>query len=68
MRNYTHKASNHPFHQVKEAGFFSPSGNKSRLRLYSTTLFTDNREVIIDHNGEEYRLRLTSKGKLILTK
>lgn len=26
------------------------------------------REAIIIHNGENYRLRITSKGKLILTK
>lgn len=26
------------------------------------------REVVIVHAGEEYRLRVTSKGKLILTK
>lgn len=25
-------------------------------------------EMIIDHGGEEYRLRITSKGRLILTK
>ncbi|GGC51719.1 hemin uptake protein HemP [Chelatococcus reniformis] len=31
-------------------------------------LFTDGREVIIVHNDERYRLRVTSKGKLILTK
>jgi hemin uptake protein HemP len=26
------------------------------------------RELIIEHAGEEYRLRITGKGKLILTK
>jgi hemin uptake protein HemP len=31
-------------------------------------IFTDGREVIIVHNEERYRLRVTSKGKLILTK
>lgn len=31
-------------------------------------LMGDDREVIIVHQGEEYRLRLTSNNKLILTK
>jgi hemin uptake protein HemP len=57
-------------HQKKEIGFppSSEKENQSCPRLYSATLFTHNREVIIEHAGEEYRLRLTSKGKLILTK
>ena len=36
--------------------------------LSSAELFDGSREVIIDHQGELYRLRHTSKGKLILTK
>jgi len=39
-----------------------------RQRLNSDTLFGGAREVIIEHAGDEYRLRLTSQGKLILTK
>ncbi len=39
-----------------------------RLRLNSTELFGTAQEVIIEHAGEEYRLRLTRQGKLILTK
>ena len=39
-----------------------------RLRLNSRDLFAMSREIIIDHASEEYRLRLTSQGKLILTK
>ncbi|MFZ2403705.1 MAG: hemin uptake protein HemP, partial [Methylobacter sp.] len=31
-------------------------------------LFGTTREVVIEHSGEEYRLRLTRQGKLILTK
>ena len=34
----------------------------------SRTLFTDTREIIIQHEDERYRLRLTSNNKLILTK
>lgn len=39
-----------------------------RPRLQSTELFGTAREVVIEHAGEEYRLRLTRQGKLILTK
>lgn len=36
--------------------------------LRSADLFADAREIVIDHCGDRYRLRCTSKGKLILTK
>lgn len=36
--------------------------------LRSRDLLGDAREVVIEHDGELYRLRCTSKGKLILTK
>lgn len=31
-------------------------------------LFQGNQEILIGHNGEHYRLRITKNGKLILTK
>ena len=31
-------------------------------------LFMGDREITIEHNGELYRLRITAKGGLILTK
>jgi hemin uptake protein HemP len=34
----------------------------------SAEIFKGLREVVIKHNGAEYRLRITSSGKLILTK
>lgn len=37
-------------------------------RLCSKDLFASSNEVIIEHAGEQYRLRLTRQGKLILTK
>ena len=40
------------------------SGN----RLDSRELFATEREIIIAHGEEHYRLRLTSQNKLILTK
>jgi hemin uptake protein HemP len=36
-------------------------------RLTSEALLGTRREVVIVHNGREYRLRLTQNGKLILT-
>lgn len=37
-------------------------------RLHSKELFGSAREIVIEHAGDEYRLRLTRQGKLILTK
>jgi hemin uptake protein HemP len=37
-------------------------------RLDSRDLFIGTREIIIEHGGELYRLRLTQQNKLILTK
>ncbi len=43
----------------------SPAG---KARLSSRLLFGTQNEVLIEHQGEDYRLRITSNGKLILTK
>ena len=37
-------------------------------RIDSTELLRGGRELVIQHGADEYRLRLTSKLKLILTK
>jgi hemin uptake protein HemP len=37
-------------------------------RVESPVLFQRRREVVIVHNGQEYRLRITKSDKLILTK
>ena len=37
-------------------------------RITSTELLRGGRELVIQHGADEYRLRLTSKLKLILTK
>jgi hemin uptake protein HemP len=43
--------------------------NKQVLpRIESSTLFKGVQEIIIDHMGQEYHLRLTNQGKLLLTK
>ncbi len=47
--------------------FGTPLKPASR-RVGSGELMQGIRELIIEHSGDEYRLRITSKGKLILTK
>jgi hemin uptake protein HemP len=37
-------------------------------KIESNLLFAKSNEITIIHNGQEYKLRLTSNGKLILTK
>lgn len=37
-------------------------------RINSRTLLGDEGKVIVDHNGQEYLLRETKAGKLLLTK
>jgi hemin uptake protein HemP len=44
-----------------------PQPPKQRARVSSSTLLGEMRELIIEHNGREYRLRVTSHGNLILT-
>lgn len=36
-------------------------------RVKSETLLSGGRELVIEHAGRDYRLRITNKGKLILT-
>lgn len=40
----------------------------SKPRLKSEDLFRNGSELIIEHRGEEYRLKLTRNDKLILNK
>jgi hemin uptake protein HemP len=45
------------------------SQNVSSTRVVtSDVLLAGTRELVIKHAGEDYRLRLTNQGKLILTK
>jgi hemin uptake protein HemP len=41
---------------------------RQRTRIHLADLMRGAREVILFHEGEEYRLRITKAGKLILTK
>lgn len=45
-----------------------PSPSIVRKRISSAALLGNDREIEIEHAGQLYRLRLTSLGKLILTK
>lgn len=45
------------------------NGEAAGIPTYkSQALLSGGREAVIQHAGEEYRLRLTRQGKLILTK
>lgn len=37
-------------------------------RVSSDELFKHGKELVIEHDSQEYRLRITGNGKLILTK
>lgn len=45
----------------------APGPQQGPVRLSTAELFRQHREVLIEHAGRTYRLRLTSTGKLILT-
>jgi hemin uptake protein HemP len=44
----------------------APGGGLRRLKV--SDLLAGEREAILEHDGQEYRLRITANGKLILTK
>lgn len=47
----------------------SPSGAPATAqRVTSSSLFRGGRLLLIEHAGSEYRLQITSRGKLILTR
>ncbi len=51
---------------LEQDGKLASSGTLKRL--CSSELFSGARELVIEHAGDEYRLRQTNQGKLILTK
>jgi len=44
-----------------------PPATSAPAKVASQALFGKHRELVITHNGREYRLRITQNGKLILT-
>ncbi|MGE0190377.1 MAG: hemin uptake protein HemP [Steroidobacteraceae bacterium] len=53
---------------TRPAGARRPGASSAPHRLSIDVLLDGRPELIIEHAGAEYRLRITSKGKLILTK
>ncbi|USZ15118.1 hemin uptake protein HemP [Moraxella sp. FZLJ2107] len=53
---------------ISIARYFSNRTHSHLPTLYSQNLFAMTKEVRIEHQGEEYRLRLTRNNRLILTK
>jgi hemin uptake protein HemP len=43
------------------------AATESLRRFSSAALLQGQRQIVIEHAGREYRLRLTAQGKLILT-
>lgn len=63
------KSSDKPKDFSPQVAGASRSGDVPTVRrVTSDELLAGRRELVIEHSGEEYRLRVTSKGKLILTK
>jgi hemin uptake protein HemP len=52
----------------KEAQPSSPRPATTPRRLKVSDLLDGEREAILEHGGQDYRLRITATGKLILTK
>jgi len=51
-----------------DASMAAACNHSQRRHICSDELFGGQRELLIEHAGEIYSLRQTSKGKLILTK
>jgi len=74
IRIYT--AAMHTTTHQPSAGVLAPASTRPPVapravpvrRLTSEAVLDGEKEIVIDHHGAEYRLRLTSLGKLILTK
>jgi len=45
-----------------------PQPSQKMRRLKVSELLAGEREAILEHGGQDYRLRITANGKLILTK
>jgi hemin uptake protein HemP len=44
------------------------AGQRHPIRVLVSELLGGGREAILEHAGQDYRLRITANGKLILTK
>jgi hemin uptake protein HemP len=66
MRNVGDMASGTDSPDSEERRREAGAGGSRRIKVRD--LLGRDREVILEHAGQDYRLRITSKGKLILTK
>lgn len=57
-----------PFRLLSLKASTAVSPNAAARRISSQTLLKGDRELVIQHQGNEYHLRLTRNDKLILTK
>ena len=58
-----------PLPELTQAGSPSPSVEKGpEPAVVSEDLFRGKREIVIEHDGVRYRLRITRRNKLILQK
>mgnify|MGYP001395573999 CR=1 FL=1 len=55
-------------HDKEPADTGSKTGTRRSPVLESETLFQGRSEIIIRHQGAEYRMKITRQGKLILNK
>lgn len=60
--------SRQPQHRPSGESSTSVVGCPPRRRISTADLIQGAREIILLHHGEEYLLRITKSGKLILTK
>lgn len=58
----------HPFRLLSLKSVASHARDASARRVSSQSLLAGERELVIQHQGNEYHLRLTRNDKLILTK
>jgi hemin uptake protein HemP len=70
-----HKPENRPFaafsgtaEQAANRTSFAPAAPPPTRRISTDRLMAGRREIVLQHGLQEYRLRITAAGKLILTK
>ncbi|PZN33829.1 MAG: hemin uptake protein HemP [Proteobacteria bacterium] len=54
--------------ETESSGRTTPPGGPTIPHIRSKDLFGSSREIVIEHEGSWYRLRVTYSNKLILTK
>ncbi|MCZ7593750.1 MAG: hemin uptake protein HemP [Hyphomicrobium sp.] len=55
-------------HHAKPPAETAADTHDRRVRVLVSDILQGGREAILEHDGQDYRLRITANGKLILTK